>query len=369
MSGKRFLTGIVGLLCCLLLASCQASGGAAGSAGASSAGAASGGGADSAAPARAEAAPPASGPSGASASAAPQAPPVTLTVHNFDNTVMTAIIRHAIDKGYYQQEGLDVTLQNGDASVGVQLLAAGHVQFSTSVGSAVAAAVRGVPIKIIFTSADRPLWWMYAQPAVGSVGDLRGRIVGVSSAGSSLTIVAKMIMERYGVGPDDASYLNVASPQRLPALESGAVDAAFFPAPMNLLAAKAGLRELFNSANEGVLLTTEGLATSDEYLQSNAPVVRRMLRGSIRGLVDMRVNRADAIATVADFTGIDAAMAAEIYDLARPTWTSNGTAESPALQQSIEIIKQVAEVTTPVDEAQVYDLRLAREVAAELGAR
>ena len=72
---------------------------------------------------------------------------------------------------------------------------------------------------------------------------------------------------------------------------------------------------------------------------------------------------------VADFTGIDTALAAEIYDLARPTWTSNGTAESPALQQSIEIIKQVAEVTTPVDEAQVYDLRLAREVAAQLGAR
>jgi NitT/TauT family transport system substrate-binding protein len=262
-----------------------------------------------------------------------------------------------------------VTLQNGDASVGVQLLASGHVQFSTSVGSAMAAAVRGVPVKVVFVSADRPLWWMYASPAITSIADLRGKTIGVSSAGSSLTIVAKLIMERHGLGPDDVQYLNVASPQRLPALESGAVDAAFLVAPGNLIAAKAGLRELFGSADEGVLLTTEGLATSDDYLQSNAPVVRRMLRASVRSLVAMRANRADAIATVADFTGIDAQDAAQVYDFARPTWTANGTAESPALQQSIEIMKQVAEVTTPVDESQAYDLHLTREVAAELGAR
>ncbi len=347
---------LFGVLICLGFAACQPPPGSPASGPAPAR-------AEPAAPEPATAAPVAREP----ASPMPPAPRVALTVHNFDNTVTTAIIRHAIDKGFYEQEGLDVTLQNGDASVGVQLLASGHVQFSTSVGSAMAAAVRGVPVKVVFVSADRPLWWMFAKPSITSVGDLRGKVVGVSSAGSSLTIVAKLILERYGLGADDVSYLNVASPQRLPALESGAVDAAFLVAPGNLLAAQAGLRQLFGSADEGVLLTTEGLATSDEYLQDNAPIVRRMLRASLRGLVDMRANRADAIATVADFTGIDAADAAATYDLALPTWTSAGVADSPALQQSIEIMKQVAEVTTPVDEAQAYDLRLAREVAAELG--
>ncbi|HEY7061821.1 MAG TPA: ABC transporter substrate-binding protein [Chloroflexota bacterium] len=358
MRGSFAASILCSLLFCLALAACQP---------------ATGSPASAPPPARAEAAAPAAPaatpPGAAPASPAPPSLPVALTVHNFDNTVTTAIIQHGIEKGYYAQEGLDVTLQNGDASVGVQLLASGHVQFSTSVGSAMAAAVRGVPVKVVFVSADRPLWWMYASPAITSIADLRGKTIGVSSAGSSLTIVAKLIMERHGLGPDDVQYLNVASPQRLPALESGAVDAAFLVAPGNLIAAKAGLRELFGSADEGVLLTTEGLATSDDYLQSNAPVVRRMLRASVRSLVAMRANRADAIATVADFTGIDAQDAAQVYDFARPTWTANGTAESPALQQSIEIMKQVAEVTTPVDESQAYDLHLTREVAAELGAR
>lgn len=305
------------------------------------------------------------------AAIAPQAAPapVAVTVHNFSNSVNTAIVQHGIEKGFYGAEGLDVALQNADASVGVQLAATGHVQFSTSVGSALAAAVRGVPIKVVFVSAYRPLWWMYAQPSITSVAELRGKRLGLSSAGSSLTIVARLILERYGIGPDDALFLNVASPQRLAALQSGAVDASFLVAPGNLLAAKAGFRELFASHEEGVLLITEGLAAGDEYLRDQPDVVRRMMRASVRSLDAMRSNRAEAVATVARFTEVEREEAEQIYDFALPGWTTNGTADASALRQSIDIMKQVGEVAGPVEESQAFDLRHVREVAAELGVR
>jgi NitT/TauT family transport system substrate-binding protein len=319
-----------------------------------------------AAPAK-PAAPPAAQPAApASAPSAPAAP-VSITVHNFGNTVNTAIIRLGIDQGYYRDEGLDVTLQNADASIGVQLIATGQVQFSTSVGSALAGAVRGIPVKVVFASADRPLWWMYAAPSITSVQELRGKRLGVSSAGSSLTIVAKLILERYGIGPDDAALLNVGTAQRLPALESGAIDAAFLVAPLNLQAAKAGFRQLFASTDEGIFLTTEGLAAGDDYLREQPDVVRRMMRASVRSLQKMRDDRAAAIDTVARFTEVDHEMAQQIYDFARVTWTTNGTADSATLRQSIDIMKLVAEVDTPVPESQAYDLSATRAVAAELG--
>jgi NitT/TauT family transport system substrate-binding protein len=318
-------------------------------------------------------APGANAPVPAQVAAAPAAAPTTeaapatlqpITVHNFGLTVNTAIIQYGIEHGYYHDEGLDVSLQLADASIGVQLTAAGHVDFTTSAGAALAAAVRGVPVKVVFPTADRPLWWMYAQPSLSSIADLRGKKVGASSAGSSLTIVLRLILERHGLTGDDVSLVSTGSPQRLAALQSGAVDAAFLVAPSNLVAEAAGYRELFNSKDEGILLITEGLATNDDTLRDRPTMVRQMLRASLRALHGMREDRTGAIDTIARFTEIDPEEARQIYELARPTWTTDGLADTDALRQSIDIMKLTAQVDTPVPESQVFDLRIAREVAA-----
>jgi NitT/TauT family transport system substrate-binding protein len=290
-------------------------------------------------------------------------------VHNFGPTVFTSIIQHGIEKGFYRDEGLDASMQLADASVGVQLIAAGHVQFSTSTGSALAGAVRGVPVKMVFISSDRPLWWMYADPSITTVGELRGKRIGLSSAGSSLTIVANMILQQYGLGPGDAQYVNVLTPQRFVALQSGALDAAFLVAPTNLHAAKAGFRQLFATQDEGIRLAIEGLATGDEYLRDSPEVVKRMVRGSLRSLRSVREDRVAAVDTIARFTEVSQDEAEQIYDFARPTLTTAGFVDEPALQQSIDIMRKTAEVDTPVAIEQGYDLRIAREVAAEMGAR
>jgi ABC-type nitrate/sulfonate/bicarbonate transport system substrate-binding protein len=299
---------------------------------------------------------------------APQAL-LPVVVHHFGPSVYSALIQHGIEHGYYRDEGLDVSSQFADSSVGVQLIAAGHVQFSTAAGSALAGAVRGVPVKVVFASSDRPLWWMYAEPSITRAAELRGKRVGLSSAGSSLSIVAHLILQRYGVGPDDAQYVNVVTAQRFGALQSGALDAAFLVAPANLQARRAGFRELFATLDEDVRLAGEGLATGDELLRDKPDVVERMVRGALRGLRSMREDRTAAIDTIARFTEVSPDEAAQIYDLARVTFTTDGLVDEPTLQQSIEIMKRAGEVETPVAIEQGYDLRITRQVVATEDAR
>jgi ABC-type nitrate/sulfonate/bicarbonate transport system substrate-binding protein len=301
----------------------------------------------------------------APASNPPAAAPEPVTVHIFGKSVTTAIQQYAIEKGFFRDEGLDVTLQLADASIGVQLAATGQVEFTASLGSAIAGAVRGVPVKAVFVSGDRPPWWMYSDPSITTIRELRGKKIGASSAGSSLNIVARLIMERHGLAPDDFTILNLGSPQRVAALQSGAVDAAFLVAPQNLVAEGSGFRHLFNARDEGVLLITEGLATGDGYLQEKPDVVRRMVRASVLGLRRMRDDHAGAIDTMARFTEISPEEARQIFEFVLPTWTPDGTAEPATLRQTIEIMKLTAEVDTPVAEEQVFDLRMAREVATE----
>jgi NitT/TauT family transport system substrate-binding protein len=174
-----------------------------------------------------------------------------------------------------------------------------------------------------------------------------------------------LILEKYGIGPDDTTLVNLGSPQRFAALQSGAVDAGWMVAPQNLLAESAGFRQLFNSKDEGVLLVSEGLATSETLLREKPDVLRRMLRASLRALQGMQSDPAGAIDTVARFTDVSPEEAAQIYEFGLATWTTDGVADAAAQRQSIEIMKLAAQVDTPVPEDQVFDLRVAREVAAE----
>ena len=106
------------------------------------------------------------------------------------------------------------------------------------------------------------------------------------------------------------------------------------------------------------------LATNDDTLRDRSAMVRQMVRASLRALQGMREDRAGAIDTVARFTEVDPEEARQIYELALTTWTTNGSVDAAVLRQSIEIMKLTAQVDTPVPEDQVFDLRIAREIAA-----
>ena len=221
-------------------------------------------------------------------------------------------------------------------------------------------AVRGVPIKVVFATADRPLWWMYSRPAsITTVAGLRGKKVG-TAAPVPRRRSSCQILQKYGIGPDDTKLVNLGAPQRLAALEAGAVDAGFLVAPTNLLAESAGFRQLFNSKDEGILLITEGLATGDAFLAEKPDVVRRMLRGSLRAVRGMQTDRAGAIDTVARFTGDQPGGGGADLRVRAGDLDPDGTAEPTILRQSIEIMKLTAQVEGPVPEDQVFDLRMAR---------
>jgi hypothetical protein len=79
----------------------------------------------------------------------------------------------------------------------------------------------------------------------------------------------------------------------------------------------------------------------------------------------MQTDRAGAIDTVARFTEVSPEEAAQIYEFGLATWTPDGTAEPATLRQSIEIMKLTAQVEGAVPEDQVFDLRMAREIAAQ----
>ena len=61
--------------------------------------------------------------------------------------------RIAQTKGFYREEGLDVEVIFIRGAVGMQALLGGSVDFSSASGSTIAAAVRGIPVKLVFIAS------------------------------------------------------------------------------------------------------------------------------------------------------------------------------------------------------------------------
>ena len=87
----------------------------------------------------------------------------------------------AMRKGYYKDEGLDVDKVQMQPAIAVKALISGDIDYLLAWGSAIRAAVTGVPIKAVVGMASRPLHVLIARPDIKTPKDLKGKIIGVDS--------------------------------------------------------------------------------------------------------------------------------------------------------------------------------------------
>ena len=156
---------------------------------------------------------------------------------------------YADQQGYFTEEGLDVTVEVVQGGpVAAQLLLAGDIQLSFNNWLSVSAAIsNGAPLVVVangtylgdgqggvFVTDDSP---------IRQLSDLDGKSVATNTIGNvgDITIEALIADEELDI---DVDYVEVAFPEIIPAIESGAVDAGFLTEPFTTFAAQSGLRSV-----------------------------------------------------------------------------------------------------------------------------
>ena len=105
-------------------------------------------------------------------------------------------------KGFYRDEGLDVEVILIRGAVGMQALLGGSVDYTSASGSTIAAAVRGIPVKLVFIASAKPQFDLIAQPQIRSVADLKGKQVGISSRGGAVDLLTQLMIQKNGLVPN-----------------------------------------------------------------------------------------------------------------------------------------------------------------------
>ncbi len=152
----------------------------------------------------------------------------------------------ATRKGFYKSEGIDVDKVQMQPAVGVKALISGDVDYLLAWGSALRAAVTGVPIKAVVGIAGRPLHVLVARPEIKTPKDLKGKVIGVDSVAGTVDYLSRVAVRHFGFEPEKDVKIIVTgeSPTRLAALHAGSIDATAIDVAFAVKAEDEGFRRL-----------------------------------------------------------------------------------------------------------------------------
>jgi NitT/TauT family transport system substrate-binding protein len=271
-------------------------------------------------------------------------------------------------EGFYRDEGMEVEIIHMSSQIAVTATGAGSVDFRSTPGPAVNAAVRGVDLKVIFVVGQRPLHDLMTSPGVRSFGDLRGKVLGVTSMGSMSDNLTRRILRKNGLEPDRDVALRVIGTEtlQLAALKKEIISGALLTVPYNFLAQKEGFRRLAY-AGDYEEIVIGGVVATGKLLKEDPGKVLRFLRATLKGLRFYRDQKASSVLHMGEFLKIkEGEFLGRIYDYHRATLTEGGSVSSALMAQLIQDARRFAKIEREVKREEVFDFSIAEKAAEEL---
>ena len=269
----------------------------------------------------------------------------------------------AMRKGFYKDEGIDVDKVQMQPALGVKALISGDVDYLLAWGSALRAAVTGVPVKAVVGIAGRPLHVLIARPEIKTPKDLKGRVIGVDSIAGTVDYLARVAVRHFGLEPERDVQIIVTgeSPTRLAALHSGAIDATPIDVAFAVKAEDEGFRRLVY-LGDLIELPLSGIAVTDQKLQSHRDQVRKVVRATVRGTRYFKQNRNDTVQMLADYLRITPMQAAKAYDTSVNSFSNDGMISDKGVQLDVQLTKERLKLTKEIPLSQLVDWSLVKEI-------
>ncbi|MDP2936134.1 MAG: ABC transporter substrate-binding protein [Dehalococcoidia bacterium] len=306
--------------------------------------------------------------------APPTAAPATPTPRKVEKVVMPFqttgftdfCIVVAKKKGFYQSEALEVETPIIASDIAVKAMIGGtDIDYVTSWGSSVRAAVTGVPIKAIMAQLDKTPHILVARADIKTVSDLRGKKIGVASVGGTVEVLARLALKKAGVDPDkEVNFVVISdSATRLVSIRTGVIDGSVMDPAFAIAAEKEGLTLLVRF-KDVVDIVMSGISTSDKKIKENPDQVLRVVRASVKGCQYLRdpKNRVEIVKLMMDELKLAQDVADRTYDLSIDTVSEDGSWRDSAVQTDIDAARERANVKEAVPLSQVVDATFVRKL-------
>lgn len=264
-----------------------------------------------------------------------------------------------IDRGFFGQEGLEVTLKYG---VDVEGLARGEADFvGNDMGHV--AFVRGADVRRVCGHSTRGGEHVLV---VRSHFERADQLKEITVGGEENIIELRNILAHYGVDLDRSGIktpkIEGSHPKQFEVMKQGVGDGAMLGDPWWVHAVKLGYKNMGSGRDYGPGLPTSGISAAAKTIAGRPDLIRAFVRAYVKSIRYCHENVEGTLETMRKYSGEwgvdDLEIAKMVYDAKAPYWTPEVNADEVA-----KLLKLTAEkLGKPVPSAQSFlDLRFLEE--------
>jgi NitT/TauT family transport system substrate-binding protein len=224
---------------------------------------------------------------------------VTLRLNWILNGVFS-LFYNGRDKGFYRDEGIDLTIGEGQGSgLTVQSVAAGGDMFGLADGgSIILGASKGANVRAIMGIMNKSPYVisMRADSGVHTVKDLVGKTIAVTPGEAGLPLL-QAIWKANDIDPSSVHLLNVDGSAKMVAVLSKRTDGllAGLDSQVVILKHKGLQQVILPYADLGVNTQGVSMFTTNAMLEKNPDLVHRLLRATVRSMQEAQKDPAETV--------------------------------------------------------------------------
>lgn len=277
-----------------------------------------------------------------------------------------APIHAAIQQGYFEDEGLTVTLEtSAGGAASLPLVAQGDLQISNAPPvSVILGRAQGFDFTILPPALDakdeapgQTGVLVAADSGINDLADLAGKKVAVNTINSVNWLYNRQLLKQAGVDLDTVTYVEVPFPSMIDALLNGSVDAIDVPQPFLHIAEQTGNTKLlgytFVDVQPGMHVTA--YAASQEWIDAHPNTVAAFARAMDRGVEYMQADDEQAREMIVGYTGAEPDLVAEVPI---DSWSTRISLEQ--VQRTIDLMLEEGLIDEPIDAADIVYPPLSR---------
>jgi NitT/TauT family transport system substrate-binding protein len=214
----------------------------------------------------------------------------------------------ALAKGYYKEEGLNVTIVPGKGTAdAIRAVEAGSADIGfIDIPSLVAAGSGDIPIKVVAVNYQRPPYSVFSLDPGANINRPQDMVGKEFSAGNASLIprIHQAFMKLNGMDPSTLKIVNLEPGSLVGALATRKIQSiglfAMSEKAIRRAVQDADVKHML-LADHGLDIYAIGIGAREDYLRKNPELVRGFVRASLRGWKDALANPQEAAGIQAQF--------------------------------------------------------------------
>jgi NitT/TauT family transport system substrate-binding protein len=290
---------------------------------------------------------------------------VSVSYATFTASYMDHLV--AFERGYFTEEGLTLNRITVGGGIATQTLVANKLDFSSSGSSAMSAAIRGGPVKVVYTNLSRPAYKLVTnKPEIRTMQDLVGKKIAINTHGDTGHLATLLLLKKYHINPKSVLFIAVRSNDaKLPAFIAGAVDAAPLTAgEITKIGPDKG--RVFADFRTEIQMVYTGVAVSNRFLAERPMTVERFMRGLAKGREFARRFKEPTVAILAKNNPLPVEALSLDYDVALGSMTEEGWISDETLSEEVKTRAELVSAAKVPDVGSVFDYGLIKKAYAGL---